>query len=229
MKEGENLYNISNISKKFESKTVFENISIMIPDKSIVSLIGKNGVGKTTLLNILAGISRMDGGDVNYNGLSIVDDYDKYMKQVTLINNSNFLFEFLTLEEHYEVVCSLCEDLDKEETKTLFLHLISIMEMEPYKDTIIRNLSLGTRQKVLIIISLITFPKIILFDEPFVNLDHSSVNALLIFLTNYIEDKAGIIIFSTHSSDQRLTKFTSHILEIEEDTKVTFKIQEKSN
>ncbi|SHI11508.1 ATP-binding cassette domain-containing protein [Clostridium intestinale] len=207
------MYVISNITKKYDDKTVFENISFNLPEKSVISLIGNNGVGKTTLLNILSGIIRFKG-NVEYNGITLKDNYIEYMKNVVLISNNSFLYEYLTLDEHVKLAFSLSENLNREEFDMMLNKLIQVLNVEEYKNIIVKNLSLGTRQKVLIIISMLAMPKVILFDEPFVNLDQSSVDKLLTFLNDYNNKNNSIIIFSTHSKDRRLLEFTTHILEI---------------
>ena len=92
--------------------------------------------------------------------------------------------------------------------------LIDILGVSEYKDMYIKNLSLGTKQKIQIITSLLTKPKLILFDEPFVNLDEKSVINLLKFLEEYNEKNNGIIIFSTHSRDEKLQKFSNYRMEL---------------
>ncbi|MFZ7120767.1 MAG: ATP-binding cassette domain-containing protein [Eubacteriaceae bacterium] len=207
------MYTFKKIHKCYDDLTVFENIEISIENKSIVALTGKNGIGKTTLLNIMGGIIKFDG-DIDYCDISLKKDYSKYMKKVSLITNENFLYEYLNLIEIIELIFSLDKNINKNKSNIMIEELIEVLDINQYKNTITKNLSLGTRQKISIIINLINFPKIILFDEPFVNLDHKSVESLISFFGNYIEKNAGIIIFSTHSDDLRLSKFSTHTMKI---------------
>lgn len=218
------MYVIRNITKAFEEKIVFKNINISIPNGAIVSLVGKNGIGKTTLLNMLAGVTRLEG-EVEYNGISMNRDYTQYMEKVVLLNNSMFLYDFLTLEEMYQLIKGITTVTNVEK---LYKDLVDLLQIEEYKEVFISNLSLGTRQKVLIVCSLITLPEVILFDEPFVNLDQASVNALLSYLSKYIKERNGIIIFSTHSEDSRLKKFMTHTLRITDSETVEFWEEEKN-
>lgn len=218
------MFLIKNITKAFDEKIVFKNIDISIPRGAIVSLTGKNGIGKTTLLNILAGLTRVEG-NIEYNGVKINENYTSYMEKVVLLDNNTFLYDFLTLEEMYQLIKSIST---VPVTEGIYEELVEALELEEYRDMFIGNLSLGTRQKVLLICSLITLPEIILFDEPFVNLDQASVNALLSFLTKYIKERNGIIIFSTHSEDNRLKEFMTHTLKIINSETVVFSEREKN-
>lgn len=205
---------LEDIQKTYDSNIVFNKVSITIKDKSIVSVRGKNGTGKTTLLNIIGGLISFEG-DVFYNNYSVKKQYNKYMSNIAFLSNDAFLYELLTLNEMIDflekvVIKSGREPLSHKNV----CELIELLELDTYKDVYIKNLSLGTRQKVSVVINMLDNPKVILLDEPFVNLDEISVNNLLIYLKKYIEQKNAIMIYSTHSRDERLENFTTNELQI---------------
>lgn len=205
------MLSVNNLYKKYADREVFNTISFSIPQKAIVSLFGKNGQGKTTLLKIISGQIKYEGR-ITYNGISLENDYNEFIKKVVLINNSDFLYSHLSLMEHISLIKNLSDS--EVLADELLDELIDILGVSEYKDMYIKNLSLGTKQKMQIITSLLTKPKVILFDEPFVNLDEKSVINLLRFLEEYNEKNNGIIIFSTHSRDEKLQKFSNYRMEL---------------
>lgn len=214
---------LSNLKKQYESKVVFENLNNTIQDGSIVALKGKNGVGKTTLLNIIGGLINFDG-DVLFNDISLKNNFPEYISKVSFLSNESFSYQYLSLEEMIEMLYKIMSKVQKESLdRSEVNYLIELLELNEYRDVMIRNLSLGTRQKVSIVANMLDKPSIILLDEPFVNLDDRSVSNLLEYLKDYICKNRSIMIYSTHSKDSRLDEFTSDILQIEDYTTFIYK------
>lgn len=80
-----------NIKKRYgDSPYIFDGINLKIDKKSIVELLGENGIGKSTLLNTIGGMTKFEG-DIKLNGISLKDNFKKYMEGVSLIGNTPFL------------------------------------------------------------------------------------------------------------------------------------------
>ncbi len=215
---------IKNLTKYYDERKILDSISVEIPEESIVALVGKNGIGKTTLLYILAGLLKHQGEIELFNYIKLEEDYHEYMEKVSLIANENFLYDYLTLNETIQLIKSFSVDVNK--INEMYKILLEILDIEEYKDTIVKKLSLGTRQKVQIILNMVAMPKVILFDEPFVNLDKETVDRFLEYLVLYCRNEKSIIIFSTHSKDYRLQRFITHQLEIIDGGKIKFEKKE---
>lgn len=201
---------INNLQKYYDSKSIFENISFSIPGNSLVSLTGKNGIGKTTLLNILGGISEFKG-EIIFDNHNIENDYEKYMKISTLIPNTPYLYDYLTINETLDLVSKRVKS--NYVTKNIE-YLISDLELEPFRDTLVKNLSLGTGQKLAFIVSVIHEPKLVLIDEPFVNFDKDALKIILNFIKNYISETSGVVMFSTHVHSKEIDGLITHNLDI---------------
>ncbi len=116
-----------------------------IDSPSIVELSGKNGVGKTTLLSILGGICSFSG-TILYDEINLKNNYDSYMQKSIFISNSPFMYDYLTVKEMIDFINDLAiPSIEwKEELSILFEDL----SLKRYENVFIKDLSLGTAQKV---------------------------------------------------------------------------------
>lgn len=201
---------LQNLTKKYADTPIFQNISLEIPVKSIVSLTGKNGIGKTTLLNMLGGISSYSG-EVWLEDINMERNFRDYMDITTLIPNTPFLYDYLTVSEMIDLAISLSE---QKKNDSIVKELMTELMLFDYQSVLIKNLSLGTKQKVAFVIAFLDSPKFILIDEPFVNFDRLSFSNLLKFIYNYVMNTDSIIIFSTHSVDSQLHELVTHNIDI---------------
>ncbi|GAE95455.1 ABC transporter [Gracilibacillus boraciitolerans JCM 21714] len=210
---------VKNLSKRFEDTIVLDDLSFTIPSQSIVGLTGKNGIGKTTMLNILGGISKYEG-DISFEDNEMKSNFKKYIQKTSLITNLPFMYEFLTMDEMIDLIISLSGEASQE--KVMFKRkMVELLNLEPFTSQLIKNLSLGTKQKVHFIISFINRPKLILIDEPFVNFDETSLENVLGFLKSYTIDSESITIFSTHSKEKSIQDIITHNLHIKSSNEIT--------
>lgn len=203
-----------NIKKRYgDSPYIFDGINLKIDKKSIVELLGENGIGKSTLLNTIGGMTKFEG-DIKLNGISLKDNFKKYMEGVSLIGNTPFLYEYLTPSETIDMILSFLNKKRLDETLGALMEEIGLHK---YKDTLTRELSLGTRQKLSLILALLSSPDLILLDEPFVNLDVRSRKVILDFLKNYVVQNKAILIYATHSTDIYLSDFSNKTIRLRRD------------
>ena len=156
------MININNLSYSVDNIKLFENANIQIPQNKITMLVGTNGVGKTTLLKIIAGIIKPQMGEVSVNNKDLF-----YLPQRIKYPNG------ITLQEYIE--SSFYKQnwkwfLTKEE-KDKVNEVLSILELTDKKYTLIDNLSSGELQKANIALGLISEAHILLLDEPTANMD----------------------------------------------------------
>ncbi|MDR2661108.1 MAG: ABC transporter ATP-binding protein [Lactobacillaceae bacterium] len=171
---------IKNLSKKFNDQLIFQNINIDFEKGKIYSIFGKNGIGKTTLLNILNGNLDFDEGNITNNDETI------------FIADNDIPFEFMTANDFIEETFKFKNyKYSQEEKEQLFVQLDFHTE-----DKIIKDFSKGMKSKLYLIIAFLSNPKILLLDEPFVDIDIISFQNI----TQILKDKSSkmTIIFSTH-------------------------------
>ena len=156
------MININNLSYSVDNIKLFENANIQIPKNKITMLVGPNGVGKTTLLKIIAGIIKPQMGEVSVNNkdLFYLPQRIKYPQCITLQEyiESSFYKQnwkwFLTKEEKDKVN-----------------EMLNILELSDKKYTLIDNLSSGELQKANMALGLMSEAHILLLDEPTANMD----------------------------------------------------------
>ncbi|MEV3651139.1 ABC transporter ATP-binding protein [Paenibacillus larvae] len=212
---------ICGLKKSYTGLKIFEEIDLEIPKKSIVTLTGKNGIGRTTLLNILGGISEFEG-DVLLNEISLKYHFKDYLKLTWLISNDPFLYDYLTVSEMIDFIALLSNN-NTCLTTAYKDNMIEYLELTRYKSVFIKNLSLGTKQKLSFIIGFLNNPKLVLIDEPFVNFDKTSMHRILDFIQDYVSQTESIVIFSTHSENKKINNIVTHNIHIHGSDEICFR------
>ena len=190
------------LSKKYGSLEVVKNVSINVDAGEFVSLVGKSGCGKTTLLSLLSGLERPTKGDVVLNGKKIngasEDELALFRRE-----NVGFIFQSFnlipTLSAWENVALPLFPiKMTGEERRRRATDLLDQMEMGHRMDHLPSALSGGEKQRVAIARALVNRPKVIFADEPTGNLDSATGDAIMDIL-NRLNTKEGVaILMVTH-------------------------------
>lgn len=183
---------IKDLSKSYEGKPIFKDFSLTLESKKVNSIIGASGGGKSTLLNIIAGLLEKDSGSVfgvNEEEISYIFQEDRLLEWLTVRENIEiFIYNYYSREEAEEVI-------DK------------IFNMLNIKDTLNEypaKLSGGMRQRVNIARALIKPSKVILMDEPFKSLDYKTKYLIIKELKSIFEKEDRMVIFVTHDVDEAI-------------------------
>lgn len=180
---------VKNVSKKINDHKILSSINFELFSGEIVALTGPNGSGKTTLLSIIA-------GDTDYDGDIIMNDL-----KVGFVGHSPFLYNYLTVSETFTFIKKMWKENNEWHNKNFF---IAKLNLEKFSNVLVKDLSLGTQQKVAIALNLFLNPNVLLLDEPFVNLDQYSRYNLRQLLTEFVNQKNRAVLMTTHSSDPEL-------------------------
>lgn len=169
MLEVKNLKKLFYNSKK--TVTALKNISFSIERGEVVGLIGENGAGKTTLIKSICGLVEPTSGDILYNGESLIKKPDIIGKEIgVLLEGSRNLYNFLSIDKNLKYFGYL-NKLNDSEIENRETNLISEFNVQKYKYTPVCELSIGTQQKVAIMVALMKNPNILILDEPTLGLD----------------------------------------------------------
>ncbi len=186
-----------NLSKKYfkaKSKSL-DNVDLVIP-KGIFGLIGENGAGKTTLLKTLTTILPINDGEVSILDYKLPEDENKVRGILGYLPQEFDLFHNLTAYEMLDYIALLKEVLDKKERDKQILDLLDKLNLSNKKDTKIKALSGGMKQRLGIAQCLLGNPKVIILDEPTVGLDPKERLRFRNVLHEVATDK--IVIISSH-------------------------------
>lgn len=182
---------INNISKSYENKPVFSNLSFTFESDNLYLLKGKNGAGKSTLLNILS------GNDLNYSGKLLLDGIEINRK-----NNISYTDEYINYFTQDSVVFDDMTCLDNillpypNKDKNRATELLNELGLSKCVDQNASNLSYGEKQRLALARGLYNLKPIMLFDEITSNLDLDSIKIIMNMIFNLTKDH--IIIFITH-------------------------------
>lgn len=193
---------IKNVNKKYGNKEVIKNMNLTVKDGEIFGFIGPNGSGKTTTINMITGALDITKGDIFINNKSIITKDIEAKKDFGIVPDSPDMFLNFKVIEFFNFIADIYE-VDEEKRKNRIKNLCEKFKINKYLKEKIEDLSHGTRQKVIIIGSLIHDPKIFILDEPLTGLDPESSYILKDIMKE--EAKKGKTIF-----------FSSHVLEIVE-------------
>ena len=172
----------TNISKAYGERLILDNISLSLDSSQSAVIIGRNGVGKSTLLSILAGYLKADSGEINYNG-----------QKVGYIPQQDNLFDNLTVKDNLTFWAKA--------SKSNINVFIEIFGIESYMNKKVKNISGGMKKSVSICCGLSHDPNILIMDEPFSGLDIFYKNNLIKTLEK-LKTMGKLILYTSHNIDE---------------------------
>jgi len=188
------LLGVNNISKSFRTGKVLEDVSFSVNSGSIVAITGENGVGKSTLLNIIIGWLRPDSGKIK-----MVENFG-FCPQETL------LFPLLTVNENIEYFRTAYGQkfFKNEKQQALPEELLNEFNFLNCKDKKVNILSGGTKQKLNLVISLLHNPDLMILDEPYASLDWETHQKFWEYAGERKKEGKSVLIVSHFIYDQSM-------------------------
>jgi ABC-type multidrug transport system ATPase subunit len=186
---------VEHLTKRFDRKTVLDDISFSVDAGEIVGLIGPNGAGKSTTFGILCGLLRPDTGRMSFRDVPLGRDRGRV---VSLIPETPDVYPLLTVWEHLVFVARLCRLPAGWEVRGLAL--LERFNLTSARDTLGSELSKGMRQKTLVAATMLAQTPVLLLDEPMIGLDPLGQRGLRDVL-NDLRDAGTAIMLSTHQLD----------------------------
>ena len=194
---------LSGVTKRFGARSVLTGISLEVARGEYIAIIGDSGIGKSTLLNVIAGLEPVDSGKVFFQEIEItvLDD-----DALTLLRREHFGFVFqafhvlpqLSVEQNVGLPLLLKKTESSEVSRRTKAAIASVglagREASPP-----RELSGGELQRVAIARALVGDPKLVLADEPTGNLDPENARQVLELLKNQVKTRGAAAILATHS------------------------------
>lgn len=188
-----NILRIEKITKSYGKQKVLENISFNINESERICIYGKSGIGKTTLLRIIAGLEKADSGEITFAGkVSMVFQEDRLLENTDVYTN---------------LYCVLGSRFDKAEAD---MHLKEV-GLEGAGNKLVSELSGGMKRRVAIVRCMMKSSEIILLDEPFKGLDTILKDNIIRYVVKYLNGRAVIMV--THDISEA-EKIQAEIIEI---------------
>ena len=182
---------VRNIGKTLGGKRILEDINFDAYEGEIIGLVGKNGAGKSTLLKLMTGLYTIDEGEIIYYDYDLKYDYEKAMSLVGTIIETPDMYKTLTGKKNLKLFKTMFKGVDEGTIE----EIVKIVEMEKYLGKKFKTYSLGMKERLAIVSSLINKPKILILDEPTNGLDREGVKKIMDILKGL---KDTTIIISSH-------------------------------
>lgn len=184
---------VKQITKKYEDFTL-DHFSLNLESGKLFGILGPNGSGKSTIVKILTGQILPDSGEINILETNPIKNPVQTKEKIGIIPEQETPPSFLTVKEYLDFIVNV-RKLKNSEKK--INHWIKFFDLQKEKNLLIKNLSRGTKQKILFIQAFIHEPKVVFIDEPLINLDPIIQKKIKEFLKEYVK-KDNTIFLSTH-------------------------------
>ena len=184
---------IKSISLYRNKKQIFDNFNLILKKNETLLLVGENGVGKTSLMDLIVGLIEPEKGTIKINGVS-VNDISNKRYHFTYLPHKDSLKENLTVQENLKIWLDLREKIINNQK---FQEKLGFFEILKLKDQLVRNLSYGQRKKVSLTKLLFADTRLWILDEPFNGLDNKNSKILVKLLNSHIKED-GCTLLSSH-------------------------------
>ena len=162
---------LKNISKKFKDRQILENFNLTVEENKLLAIVGPSGGGKTTLLRMLAGLEKIDSGEIIYNGESLPIDELEKRNLLGFVFQDFQLFPHLTVLENLVLSPIKTMNMSKNDAEEKALTLLDKLGLDKQVNSYPISLSGGQKQRVALARAMMIDPKIIGYDEPTSALD----------------------------------------------------------
>lgn len=204
---------IKTCCKAFGNQTVLDDVSMTIPDGSIIGIFGASGIGKSTLAKILCGVTKPDKGEAFLDGQLLVSEKSNYDRRHSLSIQMVYQQPYATLDPSQKIGAGLRELIsyhrltkNGQETKTLIADILAQMQLQTkILAHLPRQISGGEAQRVALARALLLSPKLLILDEATSMLDVSTQANLLTLVRAQMIPSGGSVLFISH--DRALTDF----------------------
>ena len=201
-KEESSIIEFQNISLSYGKRLILDKINFKINKGQIFGMLGPNGVGKSTIFNLITGLISPNEGKILINGEE-VNSYPVYLRtkkfRVGYVPQYGGFFNNLTLHDNLKAVGEIVID-SKNLVKDKIDYLINKFELENIKDVKAKFLSGGQKKKLVIAISLLSDPKVLLLDECFAALDVLTIKMLQEIIVNLQQENQITICICDHQA-----------------------------
>ncbi len=214
------MINLKNIKKKYDKDYVLDDVSLDIEKGEFLSIVGRSGSGKTSLLNIIGGLDSKFEGSVLVDNKKLKEMNDKELsfyrnKNIGFVFQSFNILNHLSAYENVALVNRFSEiKLNKKELDKQIRDVFTSLNLEDKINSLPSDLSGGQRQRIAIARAIVNNPLILLCDEPTGNLDKKTGLELIDVFRKLNKEKNITIIIISH--EEHIAKLTDRMITIKD-------------
>jgi len=198
------IISLENISLSFGNRKILDNVSFKIGQGQILGMLGPNGVGKSTIFNLITGLIKPEYGKIKFEGTDVIN-YPIYLRttkfKIGYVPQHGGYFGDLTLLENLKAIAEIVI-VDKNYINHKIDQLVAKFELDSIRDIKAKFLSGGQKKKLVIALALLGDPKVLLLDECFAALDVLTIKMLQEIIVNLqVENNITICICDHQARD----------------------------
>tara|TARA_B100000780_G_scaffold17679_1_gene11513 strand:+ start:345 stop:1121 length:777 start_codon:yes stop_codon:yes gene_type:complete len=201
------MISMENISLSYGKRKILDNVSFKINHGQILGMLGPNGVGKSTIFNLITGLIKPDYGKIKFNNIDVINYpiYERTLKfKIGYVPQHGGYFHDLTSLENLKAIAEIVVE-DKKHIHHKIDKLISKFELDAIRNVKAKFLSGGQKRKLVIALALLADPKVLLLDEPFAALDVLTIKMLQEIIVNLQTENDIAIIICDHQARDLLS------------------------
>lgn len=191
-----------NVRKQFGEVTAVNDVSLEVRPGELLCLLGPSGCGKTTMLRLLAGLERLDGGSIHIDGRQVAGPGHHVPPEKRRVG---MVFQDFALFPHLTVAANVAYGLNGRRDQQKVHRLLAMAGLEHCAQRLPHQLSGGQQQRLALIRALAPGPDVMLLDEPFSNLDQQLRRQLRHEVRSILEEAGATSIFVTHDQEEALS------------------------
>lgn len=188
---------ITNLNKSYRDNQVLQNINLTISQGEVYGLLGANGAGKTTIINIICNLLKADSGEIKINHQSISEDTKKI---IGVAPQENLLYKTLSCAENLNFFADIY-GLNKTTRQKLVKEALASVNLLDRAKSPVETLSGGMQRRLNIAVALVHQPKLVILDEPTTGLDIEARYEIWELIKN-LKSQGVTVLMTTHLLDE---------------------------
>ena len=185
---------LQNLEAWRDDRCLYQALSFVLQPGQVAQVLGPNGVGKTTLLKQIAGLSSLMAGDVRWQNLSVAADRQRFQRDVLFLGHLAGIKSALTVTENLQMLAACRGEALSDDRLATALGRVGL---SGYDDALVAQLSAGQKRRVALARLFTEAPVLWLLDEPFTAIDQAGVSELEGWLADHVE-QGGMVMLTTH-------------------------------
>ena len=197
---------VSNLSVVFDKALIVDNISLAVPTGETLAIIGPSGIGKTTLLNAICGITHVSQGTVHIDDTDVTS-LPTHKRGIGLVSQTGDLFPTMTVSQNIEFGLRISH-MSKTDRTSRIDELLQLVNLAHLAHRNVADLSGGEARRIALVRALAPRPQVLLLDEPLAGLDKETHDSLMTDLARVLKETATTALLVTH--DQTEAEFLAN-------------------